>query len=386
MDENLKNLLSKIEVSEPEKIPFSLMPILYQKIKEKELVHSDIIAYLISDSTDNKKSQLFLKLFLNHIKVDEKYYGNFSNLKVITEYSIENKRRIDILITWDKYAIIIENKLNDAPDLHNQLSDYYNAIEGKEIETSSGRQKLSVLKVVYMPLFQSKKAYIPSVNLPEDIVVNFYPKKIIDWLEDCISSSDIGLAEPEIIACVNYITLLKHINQINRNTMETKKILETLNHSEFKKLVDVAQIVKSNEWENEIMNTIEKLFEKKVKDCKMKVEAYKGDNENKKSFLQLWCDNYKFWIEIYTYNGFLCVYTVYRGDKKDSETIFNYINYKFNNSESDSNTNNEGKLKQFYRHNEDAKFKYAFDFSNLDSKLNNKFVNDVIELLDLSIK
>ena len=57
MDE-IKNLLDKIKLSSRDEMQYSIMPLLYEKITAKELLHSDIIASLIDSSSGNKSSSL----------------------------------------------------------------------------------------------------------------------------------------------------------------------------------------------------------------------------------------------------------------------------------------------------------------------------------------
>ena len=69
----------------------------------------------------------FAKDFSEYI-IDEEYKDKIknSNLEnVYKEFQINEGRRIDILIVFDKFEIIIENKIN-AGDQENQLLDYYN--------------------------------------------------------------------------------------------------------------------------------------------------------------------------------------------------------------------------------------------------------------------
>ncbi len=74
----------------------------------------------------------FLNNFLDMIDISNKY--NYENAKIETEYMTNNGRRIDILITGNNHAIIVENKLNYAHDLENQLHDYYVDIKSKNFE------------------------------------------------------------------------------------------------------------------------------------------------------------------------------------------------------------------------------------------------------------
>ena len=82
-----------------------------------------------------RNNSIFLK--------DLGYRINYANYKdkikdakfknVYREFQTKDGRRIDILIVFDKFEIIIENKIN-ASDQENQLLDYYNDRYNEEKE------------------------------------------------------------------------------------------------------------------------------------------------------------------------------------------------------------------------------------------------------------
>lgn len=119
---------------------------------QKENLHSDIIRAIIGQDSDCFKSEYIMKEFLKFINVKpEDYFCNIPSIVVQREYSTltnnDNDRgRVDLLIYDDTKAIIIENKINGAPDMDNQLAKYYEQLdhEGKKI-----------LKIVYLTLNNS---------------------------------------------------------------------------------------------------------------------------------------------------------------------------------------------------------------------------------------
>ena len=120
---------------------------------QKENLHSDIIRAIIGQDSDCFKSEYIMKEFLKFIRVEpEDFFDNISSIVVQREYSTltnnDNDRgRVDLLIYDDTKAIIIENKINGAPDMDNQLAKYYEQLnnEGKK-----------VLKIVYLTLNDSE--------------------------------------------------------------------------------------------------------------------------------------------------------------------------------------------------------------------------------------
>ena len=91
----------------------------------RENFHSDIICSLLDPEGFHNEGysqlELFL-LFLHNRHQARVEVGNYLNTSVLRE-----KGRIDILIRDEssRHAIIIENKINDAIDQENQLSNYY---------------------------------------------------------------------------------------------------------------------------------------------------------------------------------------------------------------------------------------------------------------------
>jgi hypothetical protein len=100
---------------------FNIFTILRQEDDEVHL-HSRFLAELLDPHGDHCQDCDLLEAFLHQVGV-----GRFQlkNVSVRREY-----RDIDILVTNDKQAIIIENKIY-AQDQERQLERYYNAIRDK---------------------------------------------------------------------------------------------------------------------------------------------------------------------------------------------------------------------------------------------------------------
>jgi len=98
----------------------------------KENFHSEIISALLNPHGEHNEGRLFLDLFLDFLKMDKANYA--TDVKVCNEHPIQKQRRIDILIRSNTNAIIIENKINGATDMDNQLIDYYNYCKELEVD------------------------------------------------------------------------------------------------------------------------------------------------------------------------------------------------------------------------------------------------------------
>ncbi|MCL2072690.1 MAG: PD-(D/E)XK nuclease family protein [Marinilabiliaceae bacterium] len=140
-----------------------------------------MLAGLLNPDENHGHGSLLIESFLRKIGVYV-VYSKEINLKIETERNA-NGRRIDILVSWldgnKKHAVIIENKLNNAPNQPNQLNDYYNAIvsEGYEVD-----------KVVYMPLSKKWQKSEDTDTCKEILnkTIDFDAQDIVDWLESLI--------------------------------------------------------------------------------------------------------------------------------------------------------------------------------------------------------
>lgn len=250
---NLTNLLNTLpEINLKEDIPYSILSPLYNRVSQKELAHSEILASFLNPYDNHDHKDLFLNQFLKDIKL-EINPSISKNIKIYTERKVKatekaSLRPIDILITWEfknnKNAIIIENKLNYAPDQTEQLNDYYLGIT---------RENFIVKKIVYMHIDQYTKKN--NTDVYEDaagLLVNYNSNDLIKSLEKCnIKNSYSHITE--------YINLLKN-NVQNYKYMETAlKVQKDLidKHQEFKKLVAISKIVNSKEWHIAKFNIIQ---------------------------------------------------------------------------------------------------------------------------------
>ncbi len=104
---------------------------------DKEIVHSDMLAWLFSPYESHELNNIALKELLIQLSKKEAEYISlllldYSDLEVYREYTIDNGRRIDILMESknNKVIFIIENKIWSGEG-DNQLEDYKNYIDEK---------------------------------------------------------------------------------------------------------------------------------------------------------------------------------------------------------------------------------------------------------------
>lgn len=181
-----------------------------------ENFHSDIIASLLNPIAAHKLGNTFLFLFIDYLnslhelKINR---NNFTNVEVTRE-----KGRLDIWIKdlSSKRAIIIENKINNAMDMDNQLDRYWHYAET--------RNQYSVDAIVYLTLDGTKKA--PTAEGPINHIIKNVeafsnePDNLINgWLEPCLGVAS-NLDSSTFI--YQYIKLIKHLanRTMETNTME----------------------------------------------------------------------------------------------------------------------------------------------------------------------
>lgn len=200
-------------------------------VSTKEYVNSKIIADLLNPWGEHRMGACFLIKFLKHISEIGMAPASFTDVnnmlqevRVNTESfapTSDSNGRIDILITFvfdgRPYAIIIENKLNDACDQPDQLKRYNDYVEN-ELGYSAD-QRITV----YMPRVGNKcNTYLNAVVINATDLA-----KIID--ETIIES-----VSPNKTAIQAYSNYLKNIS-INNLIMDNAKKLEELTSDDIQK-------------------------------------------------------------------------------------------------------------------------------------------------------
>ena len=181
-----------------ENYPFNIFELI-SDIYYRENFHSDIIAQLL-------RNEIILKNFLDFIGVDKSKY---ENCEVEREES-----KIDILIKTEKNCIIVENKLNWAKDMPEQLFRYYNECKNNK--------KLEVDKIVYLSPNSWKEPEEQSIKeIPKELIKTIigYDGENNDFYTMVLQKSleEMNNKEPK-----EWRLLLEHYLKILRQTGETK--------------------------------------------------------------------------------------------------------------------------------------------------------------------
>lgn len=198
-----------------ENYPFNIFELI-SDIYYRENFHSDIIAQLL-------RNEIILKNFLDFIGVDKSKY---ENCEVEREES-----KIDILIKTEKNCIIVENKLNWAKDMPEQLFRYYNECKNNK--------KLEVDKIVYLSPNSWKQPEEQSIKeIPKELIKTIigYDGENNDFYTMVLQKSleEMNNKEPK-----EWRLLLEHYLKILRKTGVTK--MDTLTKTFYEKIKEEPQ-------------------------------------------------------------------------------------------------------------------------------------------------
>lgn len=135
--EQIRDLLLSDDFKKLEKMNYGYNLFNILKLEYKETAHSDMLAYLLNPCENHYlKESMINELFKHLSKKDANYINlmllNYSDLEVYREYTIDNGRRLDILLIskCNKVVILIENKIWSGEG-DNQLEDYKKYIDDK---------------------------------------------------------------------------------------------------------------------------------------------------------------------------------------------------------------------------------------------------------------
>lgn len=90
-------------------------------------MHSGFLVSFLNPKGEHYQDDLFLKLFLRALQLDE-WFGSTKNARVFKE-----EKKIDIHISNGENHIIIENKIS-APDQDRQIARYIDAVKSENVE------------------------------------------------------------------------------------------------------------------------------------------------------------------------------------------------------------------------------------------------------------
>lgn len=200
-------------------------------VKRRELGHSAVISELLNRNGSHKQGTKFLNLFLEMLDFKEL---DESKCIVETEKSIGEYGRIDILVSDNKNALVIENKV-DAQDMDKQLYRYHQYCRN---HFPKGK-----FKIVYLTL-DGHSPCEDSLNNKNECELNVicpsYRSLIVDWLTSCISSITADVDSTLKNSLTEYLKVIQSLtnqgeekimyNKLAENIMSTDEYMETYNN------------------------------------------------------------------------------------------------------------------------------------------------------------
>lgn len=160
----------------------------FRYININENAFSDIISDILNPYGEHGQSDTFLNVFIKMLKIDSRKISTLPVVKreVLTKQYFKTRCRMDLLIDWSDFGIMIENKpkCGDEPE---QLQKYIKDLTNKY----SGERSFIVI-------FLSNEGRKPSDNsLPEKLKEELtstkqyyhftYQNEFSRWLKECIN-------------------------------------------------------------------------------------------------------------------------------------------------------------------------------------------------------
>lgn len=236
--ERYKDILKK----QDKKLDFNIFDIITDKWK-KENFHSEILKFLLENY------EVFFNNFLELINIKDK--KEYLNAEITNE-----EARIDILIKSEKKAIIVENKINWAPDQIEQLARYYEKIKNGH----NGEQEREVEKIVYITPSNNKEPDEQTFGKDEKI------KKEIKDKDRFTPITGFDGSKNDLVSCLE-----KSRDKLKENLEKTKNNLDSEDFNKLFFINHYIEILKRTGVGD--MSTIKSNFSKEI------IEKYKnGDN------------------------------------------------------------------------------------------------------------
>lgn len=283
---NLAKKYAELYNKEKDNFPYRLNVI--NELHDDENAHSRILIRLLQYK--DKDEYTWLKFFVNRMKdyCEGEFDIEILNPEIKTEHNI-GYGRIDGFI-WEKgkYAIIIENKIWNAPDQKEQIDRYVNYVN-QHLEVKDEN-----IYVIYLTLDGSKEvsenslSNITKNNLGNRFITVNFQDDIIPWLEDDILPNCKVKEKCLGSAVYQYIDYLKdrlgqldYQRQAQKNAL--KQILNDMKMAEaenyYKELKKLA-IALGNEV-NILGNNVAGKFQELTKTCFADFTDFNFDDNNR---------------------------------------------------------------------------------------------------------
>lgn len=243
---------------------YNPMELFASYVTTKEIVHTAILYDLLNPFGRHHLKDRFAFAFISEFCGDWIQTSDILSITPYKEYKVNRvvtegeQRSIDILLDIKykdnrKVAIIIENKLNNAPFQPKQLEDYCRAIQKESYDC----QYTICLTKLNVDLGENKK-FCNKI---------LYPKHLAEWILGVVDNDPSKYA----VNLKSYVSLL---NNLHRNNSIHNNAMELLNNPEI--LDDARKIAEAY---NELnFNLLDFIKERLINDWQEIIVSYKGDN------------------------------------------------------------------------------------------------------------
>ena len=222
------NDFNEIYIKEEEKLPYHIN--LIDELHASENAHSRILVKLLQQQEPINKRFEILDSFLKYIVQKYSTYEDFGKIKIYKPEITQEKRRIDLWIRDNNYAIVFENKVGWAGDQMSQLERYIDV-------TKEYNFKEEQIFVLYLPPTYEKepdeqtwgKYYGQEIYNKRYLNLSF-KDDILPWLKNnvlpSIRKSDYFLSS-SIEQYIDHLEGMFSLREINKNmNMELQNFIK----------------------------------------------------------------------------------------------------------------------------------------------------------------
>ena len=199
----------------------------------RETFHGDIIAALLSPDEKHGEGNLYIDLFIDMINekkqlVNSQYYQTPKVNKEFSTYDGELSGRIDIMIEGDKHCIVVENKLNNAPDTYRQLPKYYRALK---------KRGFTIDAFVYLPLDPNKEpnssswdSEIRDLINERLVIIPAYSAEHVNIVENWLTPAEERTSDADARFIIRQYKSL--LNNLTIDIMDNREIIDFLSRDD----------------------------------------------------------------------------------------------------------------------------------------------------------
>ena len=276
MEKNIIDKVLQINLAKRKKTYLEIL-----KVNERETVMAELFAYFFDPNNEHGLNDVFIKALLKTKtkKLKEKSKNenehidladiDFTDSKVKVEESTEKNKRLDILITSEKAKTVIGIEFKINHDLNNPLDEYEDLIDEAKL-----KNKVHIILSPYWkkPIGKAKRGN----NLWYQ--VNF--SDFIEKIKNEIIVNDIEIKQYYILN--DLITTIENRGRevdIIKKLFKICNITKTDDRNYDMHLSICSEIDKIDR--TEALKTVEKLFQRKIKELVKNKKGFKELNRNK---------------------------------------------------------------------------------------------------------